>query len=65
MSRSLESRLQRLEQRQTQRRLHIVVLQEGEDAEAGKQREGVKPDDDCIIVSFFGAPPTDNCHAQS
>lgn len=56
MSRSLESRLERLEQRRPQRRLRVVILQAGEDAEAGKQREGVKPDDDCIIVSFFGAP---------
>ena len=65
MSRSLETRLARLEQCQPQRRLRIVILQEGEDAEAGKQREGVSADDECIIVRFFDNPPADNCHVDA
>jgi hypothetical protein len=53
MNRNLESRIARLEAAATQLRgLRLLIVQDGEDAEAAKKREGIKADDDCIIVKF-------------
>lgn len=56
MNRNLESRIARLEAAAIPlRSLRLLIVQDGDDAEAAKQREGIKADDDCIIVKFVHA----------